>query len=183
MRNIDNVGRLSAGAIGPPGQRRFFVHVDGDGGGQWFLMEKQQAAYLAEVLIESITAAGHTPGEAPPADLPPVEPDEIEFRVGSMAITPATETGVAITFMPVEGEEAEPVTFEALVEQVDGMTQAALAAVAGGRPPCPRRVPCPGTPPVLPRMRRPHPPSFASCREPAPGRRRGPAPPASPGWP
>ena len=70
--------------------------------------------------------------------MPPIDPDEVEFRVGGMALTPGSASAVLITFIPVEDEESDPVTFEASFEQLDGMAQAALTAVASGRPLCSR---------------------------------------------
>ena len=139
MRSLDPLSGLAAGAIGPPGQRRFFVAADSEGTAYWFLMEKQQVASLADRLSQLLRDSDYEVGTAAPADLGAVEPDDIEFRVGEMAVGLMPDSrSVVITLFPVENEEAESVNFEASFDQIDGMTQAAFNAVASGRPACPR---------------------------------------------
>lgn len=90
--NLDPVGRITAGAIGEPGQRTFFLQATSAGSQVSLLLEKTQVAALArhiEALLDRLvsTHPGPVAETEPPADeLELVGPVEPEFRVGSMSL-------------------------------------------------------------------------------------------------
>ncbi len=139
MRALGRPDRACAGAIGEPGRRRFFFTVQVGTTELWYLIEKQQAAALAERGVELLKSVGHELGTGVPASLGDREPGHVEFRVGTMAIgLVADEPLVVVTLAPLEEDEDEEVVFELSYDQLDGMIQAALTAVMSGRPMCRR---------------------------------------------
>lgn len=76
---------FTAGAVGPPGQRTFFLQAADEGALVSFKLEKQQVAALAEYL-ETIMA--DLPALAPPAAAAPalIEPVVAEWTVGGIGI-------------------------------------------------------------------------------------------------
>jgi uncharacterized repeat protein (TIGR03847 family) len=138
VRDLGRVSRLTTGAIGVPGRRRFYIETDTAAGAYWFLLEKQQVAALAErAMVILSERAIRPPSTTEPGD-EVQEPTHVEFRVGDIELAYSRESDlVDITLHPAE-DDAESVRFEANLRQLGKMATAGFAAVAAGRPLCPR---------------------------------------------
>lgn len=140
---LDPVDRITAGAVGDPGERIFFVQAENARRQVTLLAEKEQVAALAQALEQILEALpeseeGPLPGEE---TLELAEPLEPEWQAGSMAIEyDEDEDKIAITIseaLPDDAEE-EPATarFVASRSQVRALTVHAMEVVAAGRPRC-----------------------------------------------
>jgi uncharacterized repeat protein (TIGR03847 family) len=139
MRELGRAEHFTAGAIGRPGQRSFYLFTLVAAGPHWFPVEKQQVAALAARSRGLLREAGRPVPEAPPPAMEVAEPSATEFRVGDMAIAYSPEAGlVTVVLEAVEEEVDDAVSFEIDLDQLAAMTAAAFAAVAAGRPICPR---------------------------------------------
>jgi uncharacterized repeat protein (TIGR03847 family) len=130
MRSLGPVDHFAAGSVGPPGGRTFYIEVEADGHREWFLVEKQQVAALAERLLELARESGVAP-QAAAHDLgPPVDPT---FRAGEIGIGTDLD-GLVVVLQSTEDDE--PVGFTLTVEMADAAARRALEIVESGRPPC-----------------------------------------------
>jgi uncharacterized repeat protein (TIGR03847 family) len=148
---FDPVDTVTAGAVGSPGQRVFYIHATKETAELTVKLEKEQAAVLALRLGALLDESGVEIDDNPLALARPLE-GEIEplFPVTAIGIgfDPArelvvislhergvTETGEEII---EEGEAAGYVARISLTPaQARGMAARALAAVAAGREICP----------------------------------------------
>jgi uncharacterized repeat protein (TIGR03847 family) len=130
VRSLGNAERFVAGAVGEPGSRVFLIEVEGDGPTEWFLVEKQQVAALAERSIRLLRQLGLSVAEPGPALEAPGEPT---FRVGEIALG---SDGDAVVIVLSPTDEGEPVTFTVSADRLGAMAQRALEVVAAGRPLC-----------------------------------------------
>ena len=140
---------ITAGTIGPPGARVFYLQARRGTDVVTLRLEKEQVAALAEYLA-GILADLSTPDPLPAgADLELTEPIVAEWVVGSLAVAyDETEDRVVIVAEELivaddEDEEAavEPpdpaaARFRATREQVAAFVDRAQEVVAAGRPPC-----------------------------------------------
>ncbi len=130
---------FTAGAVGEPGARTFYLHVVAAGAPFWMVAEKAQVAALAERSLEIISEAGLEPDQAgvedvlSRADLP--EPGEIAFRAGTMALR-ASDARELVTVTITDAEEDDGIEFDVAPEQLQAMAVKGLEAVAAGRPTC-----------------------------------------------
>jgi len=141
--DLDPVDRITAGAVGEPGDRTFFVQAVGESDRVTLLAEKDQVRLLAEGIERLLAQIPDGPEGEEPADedlelSPPLEP---EWRVGEMAIEfDEVNDRVTIVFNELQPEEtAEPPSqarFVASRAQVRAMADHALEIVAAGRPRC-----------------------------------------------
>lgn len=140
---LDPVDRITAGAVGDPGDRIFLVQAENARRQVTLLAEKEQVAALAQALEQILEALpeseeGPLPGEEA---LELAEPLEPEWRAGSMAIEyDEDEDKIAITIseaLPDDADE-EPATarFVASRSQVRALSSHANEVVAAGRPRC-----------------------------------------------
>jgi uncharacterized repeat protein (TIGR03847 family) len=132
------VSRIAAGAVGPPGQRSFFLQLRSGAELVTLAMEKQQLLLLAQRLQQLLTAAQSERGKQ--ADLALEEPIESAWRVGSMTL--AYDDGeevfdVRLVELAAEGEEPATGRFRAGAAEMRALAQHAAGVVAAGRPPCP----------------------------------------------
>lgn len=84
---LDPVDRITAGAVGEPGQRTFFLQ--GRKGQQLvtLLVEKQQVQLLAASVVEILARVGKDTGQGPPEESMDLEqPIVAEWRVGRLSI-------------------------------------------------------------------------------------------------
>lgn len=136
--------KFTAGAIGEPGQRTFYLYVVIDDRPLWFLAEKGQVAALGSQSIESIPRTGlSVDEEAVEAileegmDVPwPTNPDDVRFRIDSMALRVDPETSAVTVYLT--GTEGEEFSFDVSIDHLRAMAVAALASVQAGRPICPK---------------------------------------------
>ena len=141
--DIDPVDRITAGAVGEPGQRSFYVQAKSGPASVTLLAEKEQVRLLAEALLQLLGTLPEV-DEGPQPDGPALElaePLEPEWRVGEIAIEYEEETAsVEIVIMEMESEEDAGVSararFVATRAQARAMAVHALDIVAAGRPRC-----------------------------------------------
>jgi uncharacterized repeat protein (TIGR03847 family) len=84
---LDPVERITAGAVGPPGQRVFYLQ--GRKGDQLvtLLVEKQQVQLLAASVVEILARVGKETGQGPPEEEMALdEPLLAEWRAGRLSI-------------------------------------------------------------------------------------------------
>jgi len=156
-RDLDPVTRLTADAVGEPGQRTFYLQAASGADQVTLLVEKEQVRRLAESLQtwlpELAADRPEDPGEAAAAEAsrlelaPPLEPD---FRVGQLSLSYDADrdrvTLVATEFQAGEDEEDEgppelpdPLTVRLVVTraQLRVLARHGSQVVARGRPLCP----------------------------------------------
>ncbi|MBI4011383.1 MAG: DUF3090 family protein [Candidatus Rokubacteria bacterium] len=149
---------FTTGAVGPPGQRDFYLQVREDGVLLTLKVEKEQvsalAEYVAELLAKHPAAAART--EAVPGDLALVEPVAPAWAVGSLAVgyDEARDRVLIVAEELTEDEEEEeegPEPAEAAQAageaasarlqlsraQALAFVERARALVRAGRPTCP----------------------------------------------
>jgi uncharacterized repeat protein (TIGR03847 family) len=155
-RELDPVTRLTADAVGEPGQRTFYLQAaDARGDQVTLLVEKEQVRRLAENLESWLPelAAGRPedPVEAAAAEaaeLALAEPLEPDFRVGQLSLSYDAERDrvlVVATELQVEDEDDDPLDALEPLEVRLTVTRAQLRVlarhgaqvVARGRPLCP----------------------------------------------
>lgn len=132
------VTRIAAGAVGPPGERSFFLQLRSGAEMITLAMEKQQLLVLAQRLQQLLAAVAA--GRAKAAELALEEPIESAWRIGSMTLD--YDDGervfdVRLVELAAEGEEPATGRFQAGPEQMQVLAQHAVRVVAAGRPPCP----------------------------------------------
>jgi uncharacterized repeat protein (TIGR03847 family) len=155
-RDLDPVTRLTADAVGEPGQRTFYLQAASGADQVTLLVEKEQVRRLAESLQtwlpELAAERPEDPGEAAAAEAgelaltPPLEPD---FRVGQLLLSYDAERDrvvVVATELQLEDEdEADPAELPDPVEvrlfvtrpQLRVLARHGSQVVARGRPLCP----------------------------------------------
>lgn len=130
MRSLGKLDRLTAGAVGSPGKRTFFLEVAGPGGYEWFVLEKEQLAALAAHGLELLGVAGGVPTDPGRSTVPVGEPT---FRVGEIGL--GAEGGDVLMLLR-PAEEGEPVALTIPADLFAAAARRALAVVAAGRPAC-----------------------------------------------
>jgi uncharacterized repeat protein (TIGR03847 family) len=153
-RDLDPVTRLTADAVGVPGQRTFYLQAASGPDQVTLLVEKEQVRRLAESLQswlpELAADRPEDPEEARLAEageLALSEPLEADFRVGQLTLSYDPERDrvvVVATELQAGGEdEPEPAEEPQVVRLVVTRPQLRVLArhgsqvVARGRPPCP----------------------------------------------
>ena len=156
-RELDPVTRLTADAVGEPGQRTFYLQAASGADQVTLLVEKEQVRRLAENLETWLPelAAGRPedPVEAAAAEageLALAEPLEPDFRVGQLSLSYDEERDrvlVIATELQAEEEEeeedplelADPLEVRLLVTraQLRVLARHGAEVVARGRPLCP----------------------------------------------
>ena len=156
-RDLDPVTRLTADAVGEPGQRTFYLQAASGPDQVTLLVEKEQVRQLAERLQswlpELAADRPEDPGEAAAAEAgqlalaPPLEPD---FRVGQLSLSYDTDSDrvvVVATELQAGGDEEDqepaglpdPLTVRLFVTraQLRVLARHGSEVVARGRPLCP----------------------------------------------
>lgn len=131
MRSLGPVEHFAAGAVGPVGARAFFVEIATADHREWFLLEKQQVAALAERILELTRELGVAPQD-PAHDLG--EPIEPTFRIGEIGMGTDIE-GLVVALRSTEDDD-DPVGFTVPAEVADAAARRALQIVESGRPAC-----------------------------------------------
>ncbi len=151
FRDPDHV---TAGAIGPPGERVFYLQARQDGNVVSLRLEKQQVAALCEYLA-GILADLAVVTDPTPTDVELIEPVLAEWVVGALAVAYEEADDrillVAEEFVPTEDgdEDDEPAPslldddddsatarFRLTRAQVQGMVSHAVGVVTAGRAIC-----------------------------------------------
>jgi uncharacterized repeat protein (TIGR03847 family) len=164
---LDPVERITADAVGPPGERTFYIQARRQDRLVTILVEKQQVQLLAASVVEILARVGKETGQGPPEEAMALEePILPEWRAGRLSIGYQDERDLVVLeaeelipesesedeeeveeieqveaseAIPAEPEEREPerVRFWATREQMLSLARHGAAVCAQGRPQCP----------------------------------------------
>jgi len=157
--DVINTDHFTAGAIGPPGQRVFYLQARGDGMLVSLRCEKQQVGALGEYLERIMADLPERPMGSLPSSLELIEPvlpawvvgglglgydadhDRLILLIEELVVEDAEEEGETSEEVDVDPEDAakEGATARWVVtrEQVAAFVSHAQQLMAGGRPTCP----------------------------------------------
>jgi len=147
---FERADKVTAGAIGGPGQRTFFIQARQGERTVTILVEKEQVELLSTSILEILATVGSETGEGPPEEAlelePPLEP---VWRAGRLSIGYAEDRDRMLLELEElvegaeEGEEPEPDLPEpgrlriwATREQMLALSRHGAAVAARGRPRC-----------------------------------------------
>ncbi|MDQ3896261.1 MAG: DUF3090 family protein [Actinomycetota bacterium] len=136
---IPEVDHLTAGAVGPPGQRVFYLQAGQGTHVVSLRLEKSQVAALVAYLA-GMLADMPPPAEIPSTGMDLIEPVVAEWVVASLGVSYDEEADRVVILaeeLVEEGEEAARARITATREQVAALSVRGAEAVAAGRPPCP----------------------------------------------
>jgi uncharacterized repeat protein (TIGR03847 family) len=142
VRELGPAEQFRMDAVGPSGERTFFLFVEAGGERHWFLAEKQQVAALAELGERMLVAAEvefdgdavlHIQGRL--AELAVL--GKPTFRVGDLRLGLRENEMVSIILESTD-EDDESTNFIIAPEQLQAASTHAMKVVASGRPLCPR---------------------------------------------
>jgi uncharacterized repeat protein (TIGR03847 family) len=137
--DYQRVSRVTAGAIGEPGKRAFFLQLRAGADLISLAVEKQQLRALAERL-EEVFSTISVPPAGPLPDMALEEPIRSAWRVGLITLTydeDRTDFEVSLAELVETGGEPATGSFLATVSQMQALARHAVALVTAGRPPCP----------------------------------------------
>lgn len=155
MRNLelDPVDRITADAIGEPGQRTFYLQARKGTEGVTIVLEKEQVRLLAASILEILQRVGKEtdPDAVDDEQLSLEAPVEPDWRAGRLSIGYQEERDLLVLDVEElsadEAEEAEDagaaasgssdVRLWASREQMLALAKHAAVVVAAGRPTCP----------------------------------------------
>jgi uncharacterized repeat protein (TIGR03847 family) len=135
---VPEVDHFTAGTVGPPGQRVFYLQARHRGRVFTLRLEKAQVAALCRYFDELL--ADLPPTEPAAADMHLLEPVVPEWIVGSLGVTydeDADRVVVVAEELVEEGDDPAEARLRATRAQVAAFTRHGTALVAAGRPPCP----------------------------------------------
>ena len=120
---FERVDRITAGAVGEPGQRTFFIQAREGERLITILVEKEQVELLGTSILEILASVGRETGEGPPSDElglePPLEP---LWRAGRLSIGYAEDRDLMLLELEEQTEEAaEPEEPEVAVAELEGL--------------------------------------------------------------
>ncbi len=140
--------RFTAGTIGDPGQRVFYLQASAGPQVVSLRLEKAQVAALADYLASVLADLAVPAPEEVPSDLELLEPVVPEWVVGQIGVVFDEDRDRMVIHaeeLPAVDAEGEPVEdpdrgtarFGLTRAQVVGFVQRAAELVSAGRPPCP----------------------------------------------
>ena len=152
--DLDPVTRLTADAVGMPGQRTFLIQAASGGDQVTLLVEKEQVRVLAERVIAWLPELAAERPEDPDdvraaeaGELGLSDPLEPDFRVGQLALTYdperdrvmllATELVAEDQTEDLPAQEPQEVRLWVTRPQLRVMARHGAQVVEQGRPPCP----------------------------------------------
>ncbi|MDP9453048.1 MAG: DUF3090 family protein [Actinomycetota bacterium] len=145
--DLPEVERFTAGTVGPPGSRVFYLQVTAGGQVVTLRLEKAQVAALAGYLAELLADLPTPSPEEIPEQAELVEPVVAEWVVGQLGVAfdESRDRMVIRADELVDDEEegaviataAGSARFALTRPQVAGFVVHAAALVVAGRPPCP----------------------------------------------
>lgn len=151
---LERVDRITAGAVGEPGERTFFLQAREGERLVTILVEKEQVELLGTSILEILATVGRETGEGPPSDElglePPLEP---LWRAGRLSIGYAEERDLLLLEIEElverdeasdegpeppadEGPEPDRLRLWATREQMLALARHGAAVAARGRPKC-----------------------------------------------
>lgn len=144
--DLDAVQRITAGSVGRPGQRVFYVQARRGNRLVSLLAEKEQVRALADAvarLLDSLAEKNPrlaTSDDMFITDMSLEEPIEPEFRIGQMGLGYDADRDMVVLLaqgMPDdEGSEGPTARFSATRLQMRALSSHAAQVVAAGRPIC-----------------------------------------------
>jgi uncharacterized repeat protein (TIGR03847 family) len=149
VQELDPVDRITAGAIGPPGERTFYLQAREGPSLVTVTIEKQQLELLSAWVVDMLYRVGAETGEGPPeAEMDLEEPVEPRWRAGRLSL--GYEQDRDMMFLELEemveaeegeaeegeAEEADVVRLWASREQMMALARHGAAVCAAGRPRC-----------------------------------------------
>ncbi len=133
--------KVEAGALGPPGQRRFYLYAEAEGGTATLWLEKEQLfnlAMTAQRVLAALTQRQESPPPPPAEDLGALT---LDFRVARLFLSQEAEGGLFLLGAHEIAEEppadSPTATIETTADQLKVFSDQALEVCAAGRPPCP----------------------------------------------
>jgi uncharacterized repeat protein (TIGR03847 family) len=144
--DLPDVDRFTAGAVGEPGQRVFYLQAVAGSETVTVRCEKTQVAALGEYLAQLLADLPAPDVTSVPNDLEliaPIDPVWIAGQIGVVFDESRDRMVVRVDEMPVgDGDEDDSATLGMLRvaltrAQVHGFVVRAATLVAAGRPPCP----------------------------------------------
>jgi uncharacterized repeat protein (TIGR03847 family) len=150
MIELDPVDRLTAGAVGEPGKRVFYLQARQVDRLVTVLVEKQQVELLSASLVEILARAGKETGEGPPEEeMDLEEPVVPEWRAGRISIgydedrdmilleaEEVRESDDEPEGIMVDAPEPGRIRLWASREQALALARHGAAVAAAGRPRC-----------------------------------------------
>jgi len=136
---IPELDHLTTGAVGPPGQRIFYLQARHGEQVVSLRLEKAQVAALVAYLA-GMLAEMPPPGEIASVGMDLIEPLVAEWVVASLGVTYDEDADRVIILaeeLVEEGEDPARARITATREQVAALSVHGAEAVAAGRPPCP----------------------------------------------
>ncbi len=136
---IPELDHLTTGAVGPPGQRIFYLQARHGEQVVSLRLEKAQVAALVAYLA-GMLAEMPPPGEIASVGMDLIEPLVAEWVVASLGVTydeDADRVVILAEELVEEGDDAGRARITATREQVAALSVHGAEAVAAGRPPCP----------------------------------------------
>lgn len=144
--DLDSVQRITAGAVGPRGQRVFYVQARRGSRLITLTAEKEQVRALADAisrLLDSLAEKNPrlaTSDDLLVTDMSLEEPLDPEFRVGQMGLGYDAERDLVVLLIQGisddEEGEAQTARFSASRPQMRALASHASQVVAAGRPIC-----------------------------------------------
>lgn len=142
--DLPDVDRFTAGTVGPPGQRVFYLQAVAGGEVVTLRCEKGQVAALAEYFAELLHDLPIVPAEQLPTELDLVEPVQEAFVVGQLGVVfdEGRDRMVVRADELVAEDEPDDVTpgmarMALTRAQVQAFVVHATRLVSSGRPNCP----------------------------------------------
>jgi uncharacterized repeat protein (TIGR03847 family) len=144
---LDPVDRVTAAAVGEPGQRAFYLQARKDDVVVSMLLEKQQVALLSAHIDELLERIGPPTDEPDPEILDLEEPIVPEFRIGRIGLGFDEDRDLVLLqcdeFVPEDEESDEPspddmgqVRLWATRGQIAALARRGEQEVESGRPLC-----------------------------------------------
>lgn len=138
------------GTVGEPGARTFFLQARSGGRINAVVLEKEQAALLADRLLGLLTEVSAPLGEGPRDDAPLETPIEADFRASALGLGwngetervvieahADTENEVDIPDLEDDGDGPDTLRVRLSAPAARAFAARTQAVVAAGRPPCP----------------------------------------------
>jgi uncharacterized repeat protein (TIGR03847 family) len=141
--------RFTAGAVGEPGHRVFYVQAAEGSMTVTLKLEKTQVAALAQYLAELLADLPPVPDDAVPTDVELIEPAIAEWTVGTIGVAvDEARDRMVVKFQElrdldydeedddVDDESVSIATFTVTRAQAMAFVRRAAELVSSGRPPC-----------------------------------------------